>query len=101
MRLSFLMSLFFLNLSLLGCQTSPHSAFDTIDLGTSKEEVLSRMGGPTRTYRKGSVDHWVYKMKTRSGGWLQKELLLQNNIVIEKQISPNSKPAPSDYEEVH
>lgn len=84
----------------LGCQSSPHVAFEKISLGATKGEVLSQIGSPDRTYQKGGNVYWVYKMRTRSGNWMTKELVLKNNVVVEKTIPTTNKPAPADYEEL-
>lgn len=84
----------------VACQTSPHIAFEKISLGASKGEILSQIGSPNRTYQKDGYVHWVYKMKTRSGNWMTKELLLKNDVVVDKVIPSTNKPAPSDYQEL-
>jgi len=84
----------------LNCQSSPHLIFEKISPGLTKGELLSQLGNPDRTYYKDGIDHWVYKMRTRSGNWMIKEVLLKNNIVQGKTIPPTNKPSPRDYEEV-
>lgn len=84
----------------LSCQSSPQVEFENISIGASRGEVLAAMGSPFRSYYKNGTDIWVYKMQSKSGHWMTKELLIKNGIVIQKKIPPENKPLESDYEEL-
>ena len=86
---------------LTACQSSPQEAFANIPIGAKKGEVLVLLGSPARTYRKDDVDRWVYKQQSKSGTLVDKELWIQNGVVIKKEI-PNqpAKPKKSDFEEL-
>lgn len=87
--------------TITSCQTSPHVVYDNIAIGAKKGEVLHAIGSPTRTYRKNGTERWVYKMPSKSGAWLYKELVIRNGIVINKEIPEQSaKPKDIDYEEI-
>lgn len=90
-----------LALVITSCQTSRQMVFDEIAIGAKKGEVLNAIGSPTRTYRKNGTERWVYKMQSKSGTWMYKELVIRNGIVINKEVPEQSaKPKESDYEEV-
>lgn len=47
-------------LSTAGCSTPAHVAFDTIQVGQSKSDVVEIMGSPQRTFRVKDQDQWVF-----------------------------------------
>ena len=50
----------FLLLWLGGCTTVP-KALHEVKPGWNKADVVERAGNPSHTYRKDSIDHWIYK----------------------------------------
>lgn len=92
---------FLVSTAITSCQTSPQVAYDNIAIGAKKGEVLDAIGSPIRTYRKNGTERWVYKMQSKSGTWMYKELVIRNGVVINKEIPEQSaKPKESDYEEL-
>jgi outer membrane protein assembly factor BamE (lipoprotein component of BamABCDE complex) len=90
-----------ISIMITSCQTSPQEAYNDIAIGAKKGEVLHAIGSPIRTYRKNGTERWVYKMQSKSGTWMYKELVIRNGIVINKEIPEQSaKPKDSDYEEL-
>lgn len=90
-----------INNGLVGCQTSPQVAFESIEMGAKKGEVLSTLGGPVRSYRKDGYERWVYRMQSKSGAWMIKELWLKDGVVVQKVVPEQSaQPQESDYEEL-
>ncbi|MCB9072549.1 MAG: hypothetical protein H6623_02930 [Bdellovibrionaceae bacterium] len=86
---------------LLSCQTSPRKAFAEIELGAKKGEVLAALGGPRHSYYKDGIEHWVYKIPDPKGVLSERELWLQNGIVVNKSGDNVSQPKDSDFEEIH
>lgn len=48
-----------LTILLTGCSTFSQT-MDRIKPGMDKDEVLSRLGNPKRTFRENGVDNWIY-----------------------------------------
>lgn len=92
---------FFSLFASVSCQTSPQVGFDKISIGSKKADVLALIGGPQRSYFKNDTHRWVYTMQSKSGNWMTKELWLKNDVVVHKEIPPENKPLPSDYEELN
>jgi outer membrane protein assembly factor BamE (lipoprotein component of BamABCDE complex) len=46
--------------STAGCSTPAHMAFDTIQVGQSKSDVVEIMGSPQKTIRVKDQDQWVF-----------------------------------------
>jgi outer membrane protein assembly factor BamE (lipoprotein component of BamABCDE complex) len=46
--------------STAGCSTPAHLAFDTIQVGQSKSDVVEIMGSPQKTIRVKDQDQWVF-----------------------------------------
>jgi hypothetical protein len=86
-----------------GCQSSPAKAFDQVQIGSTKGPILSSLGNPRRTYRKGGVDRWVYDVPNNDGGTTEKELWFKDGIVVFKDgLGPNPlKGKPIYFEEIN
>lgn len=88
---------------IVSCSTSPNS-FEAIHVGNDKGRVLHVLGSPKRTYRKNSVDHWVYDLpqnNSKTPSLEEKEIWFQNGKVIYKDDGEHSnaklkKDGPQD-----
>lgn len=81
----------------VSCQTANTAAkgYEDISIGATKGDVVTSIGGPNYTYRKNSVDHWVYKLPNSAGRVIERELLFEKGVVV-KKVTPG-KPQPTDF----
>ncbi|MCC7403340.1 MAG: outer membrane protein assembly factor BamE [Bdellovibrionales bacterium] len=78
------------------CSTPPHVAFERVQLGDEKADVLEVMGSPQRTRRSKGQDEWIYIF--RSGQeMVEREVLFQDGKVVAVQ---NSKGQSSTEQKV-
>ncbi|MBY0315782.1 MAG: hypothetical protein K2Q26_09700 [Bdellovibrionales bacterium] len=94
-----------------GCASSPQKDYEKIPIGSDKGYVLHLLGNPDRTYRKSSVDRWVYYFRsedsTNRPAVYEKEIWFENGKVVykDKGGEPKSErrdigPQRSDYEPI-
>lgn len=81
----------------VSCQTAGDTVkgYEDIPLGATKGDVVTSIGGPNYTYRKNSVDHWVYKLPNSAGRVIERELWFEKGVVV-KKVTPGN-PQPSDF----
>lgn len=96
--------------TLLASCTSLSQTYESIPLGSDKGYVVNALGSPRRTFRKKSVDHWVYefhdKNETSQNALVEKEIWFQNGKVVfkdgdkplvEHQNKPKDGPSDADF----
>jgi outer membrane protein assembly factor BamE (lipoprotein component of BamABCDE complex) len=78
------------------CSTPPYVAFEKVQLGDEKADVLEVMGSPQRTRRSKGQDEWIYIF--RSGQeMVEREVLFQDGKVVAVQ---NSKGQSSTEQKI-
>jgi len=93
-------------LALSGCQTSPYSDFNKVEIGTEKGRVLSLLGNPDHRYRKSDTDRWAYRFQDgENAPPVEKEIWFQNGRVVYRDMAgkaakPPAEPKAADYEEL-
>jgi hypothetical protein len=78
----------------VSCSTALKT-FNKIPLGASKSYVVTELGSPHRTYRKDSIDHWVYVFPGDEGRRIEREIQFENGNVIAREGL--GKPKDSDF----
>lgn len=63
-----------------GCTTFSQS-MDRIKAGMDKDEVLSRIGSPKRTFRENGLDNWTYLFFEDNKEW-RRDVVFENGKVI-------------------
>ena len=84
----------------VSCQSGPTLAqyYESVPIGTPKAEVVVAIGSPFHTYRRNSIDHWVYKVPNERGGTTQRELQFENGL-LKKKVTPGD-PKDADFKTV-
>lgn len=88
--------------TMVACSTTNNATdFAELKVGTTKGQILSKLGNPNRTYRNNSIDYWVYNLKNDRGVIYKKLLLFRNGNLIEvRHKGPEGEPLDSDFEEI-
>ena len=61
--------------------TSFSKTMDQIRVGWDKDQVLSELGSPKRTFRENSLDYWTYLYFQNSQEW-RRDVVFENGKVI-------------------
>jgi hypothetical protein len=106
-----LANLFLCIILISACASSPQKEYEKIPIGSDKGHVLHLLGNPDRTYRKNSIDRWVYNFRydesTDRPTVYEKEIWFENGKVVYKD-KPGAHsferkeigPKRSDYEPI-
>lgn len=70
----------FMVLAAVGCATFSQT-MDQIKVGMDKDEVLSKLGSPKRTFRENSLDYWTYLFYQDNKEW-RRDVVFENSKVI-------------------